>query len=62
MLSGKQVEAEDQAIKLPTLLKGEAIPIWLELTSKQQKDHEMAKKEIQNTIMLMGCVSLEEFH
>ena len=55
-------KAEDQAIQLPTLLKGEALPIWLELTSKQQKDYEMAKKEIQNTIMLMGFVSLEEFH
>jgi len=55
-------KAEDQAIKLLTLLEGEALAIWLELTSKQQKDYETAKKEIQNTIMPKGFVSLEEFH
>ena len=55
-------KAEDQAIKLPTLLEGEALAIWLELTEEQRKDYEIAKKEIQNTIMPMGFVSLEEFH
>jgi len=44
------------------LLEGEALAIWLELTSELQKDYETAKKEIQNTIMPMGFVLLEEFH
>ena len=55
-------KVEDQAIKLPTLLEGEVLAIWLELTEEWRKDYESAKKEIQNTIMLMGFVSLEEFH
>ena len=55
-------KVEDKAIKLPTLLEGEALAVWLELTLEQHMDYETAKKEIQNTIMLMGFVSLEEFH
>ena len=55
-------KAEDQAIKLPTLLEVEALAIWLELTTEQQKDYETTKKEMQNTIMPMGFASLEEFH
>jgi len=49
---------EDQAIKLPTLLEGEA---RLELMAKQQKNYSVTKREIQNVIMPMGFVSLE-FH
>lgn len=48
--------------KLPTLLEGEALAIWLELTADQQKDYTVAKREIQNAIMPMGFVSLDEFH
>ena len=55
-------KAEDQVIKLPKFLEEEALAIWVELALEQQKDYEMAKKEIQNTKMLMGFVSLEEFY
>ena len=51
-------KVKDQAIKLPTLLEGKALAIWFELTLEQQKDYETAKKDIQNTIMLMGFVLL----
>jgi len=44
-------KAEDQAIKLPMLLEGEAITVWLELTTEQQKEYETAKKEIRNAVM-----------
>ena len=53
---------EDQAIKLPTLLEGEALAIWLELTADQQKDYTVSKREIQNAMMPVGFVSLDEFH
>ena len=55
-------KVEDQANKLPTLLKWEALAIWLELTAEQEKDHETTKKKIQNVIMPMEFASLEEFY
>ena len=51
-----------QALKLPTLLEGEALAIWLELTVEQQGNYAMAKTEIIKTIMPMGFISLDEFH
>ena len=51
-----------QALKLPTLLEGEALAIWLELTVEQQENYAMAKTEIIKTIMPMGFISLDEFH
>ena len=54
---------EDQAKKLLTLLEGEALAVWLELTTEQQNNYETTKKEIQNAMMLMGFVSLKDwFH
>ena len=53
--------AEDQAKKLPTLLEGEVLAVWLEVTAKQQINYKTTKKEIQNAIIPMGFVSLEEF-
>ena len=51
-----------QALKLPTLLEGEALAVWLELSAEQQASYATAKKEISDTIMPMEFVSLEEFH
>jgi len=54
--------AETKAAKLPTLLEGEALAVWLELTTEQQDDYAIAKKEILSAVMPMGFVSLDEFH
>ena len=35
-----------KAVKLPTLLKGEALAIWLELSEADQKDYKESKKKI----------------
>ena len=51
-----------KAAKLPTLLEGEALAVWLELTTEQQDDYTIAKKEIQSAVIPMGFVSLDEFH
>ena len=51
-----------QALKLPTLLEGEALAVWLELSAEQEASYATAKKEISDTIMPMEFVSLEEFH
>ena len=47
--------------KLPTLLEGEALTVWLELTTEQQDDYAVSKKEIQSAMMPMGFISLDEF-
>ena len=51
-----------RARKLPTLLEGEALAVWLELTAEQQGDYMQAKKEIMTSIMPMEFVSMDHFH
>ena len=53
-------DAEAKTKKLPTLLEGEALAAWLELTSKENYDE--AEKLIKKPIMPMNFVSLDEFH
>ena len=55
-------DADMQAIKLPTLLEGESLAIWLELSDEEQKTYETAKKAVVDGIMPMAFTSLEEFH
>lgn len=55
-------DAEAKAKKLPTLLEGEALAVWLELTSEQQEDYDETKKLMEKAIMPMNFVSLDEFH
>ena len=51
-----------KALKLPTLLEGETIAIWLELDGDTQNSYEDAEKAIKEKIMPMGFISLDEFH
>lgn len=51
-----------KALKLPTLLEGEALAVWLELSEEQQECYATAKKEICTALMPMEFVSLDEFH
>ena len=55
-------DAEKKALKLPTLLEGEALAVWLELTEEQQKDYDGTKAKIIDAIMPMRFVSLDDFH
>lgn len=50
------------ALRLPTLLEGEALAIWLELSEEQQGDYKTAKEKLKCKMMPMGFASLEEFH
>ena len=50
------------ALKLTTLLEGEVLSVWLELTEEQQKDYKAAKKEVVAKMAPMGFTSLEDFH
>ena len=54
-------DAETKAKKLPTFLEGEALAVWLELTSEQQ-DYDETKKLIDKAIEPMNFVSLDDFH
>lgn len=46
------------ALKLPTLLEGEALAVWMELTEEQQKNYVMAKKEMVAKMVPVGFISL----
>ena len=50
------------ALKLPTLLEGEALAVWIELTEDQQKSYATAKKEMVAKMAPVGFISLEDFH
>ena len=53
---------DKMALKLPTLLEGEALAIWLELTTDEQKDYAVTKKKITDAIKPMSFISLDDFH
>ena len=51
-----------KALKLPTLLEGEALAVWLELSEEQKQWYATAKKELSIALMPMEFVSLNNFH
>ena len=51
-----------KALKLPTLLEGEALAIWLELTAEQQGSYDDAKKEMIRKMAPQSFVSMSDFH
>ena len=51
-----------QAKKMPTLLEGEALAVWLDLSEDDQKDYNEAKKKIIARLAPMSFVSLDDFH
>ena len=54
--------AATKALKLPTLLEGEALAIWLELSEEQQGNYDSVKGVIIKKMAPMGFATLEEFH
>ena len=51
-----------QAKKMPTLLEGEALAVWLDLSEDDQKNYSEAKKKIIARLAPMSFVSLDDFH
>ena len=47
-----------KALKFPTLLEGEALAVWLELSEEQQQSYATAKKELSIALMPMEFDSL----
>ena len=48
--------------KLPTLLEGEALITWLQLTSEQQSSYGLAKSKILERMGPVKFVSMDDFH
>ena len=55
-------KAGTKAKKLPTLLEGEALAVWLELTREQQDDYAVTKKALEKAMLPMNFLSLDDFH
>ena len=51
-----------KALKLTTLLEGEALAIWLELSERERGDYGTARTRILEAMTPMGFVSLDAFH
>ena len=51
-----------KTVKLPTLLEGEALAVWLELSDDDKKDYKKAKEHLLKSMMPMEFISLDEFH
>ena len=53
---------EMKALKVPTLLEGEALASWLELTEEEQADFKTLKKKLIAKMTPLPFTTLEEFH
>ena len=51
-----------KAVKLPMLLEGEALAVWLELTEEEQSDYSVTVSKLKTKLAPMGFSSLEAFH
>ena len=54
-------EDATKAKKLPTLLEGEALAIWLELTTEEKASYATSKDKIITKMASMQFVSLDDF-
>ena len=52
---------EVKALKLPMLLEGEALIVWLELSQEEQKDIATAKEKMIQKMAPMEFISLDKF-
>ena len=51
-----------KARKLPTLLEGEALLIWLELSEDEKKDYDVVRSKLVEKMSPEAFVTLDEFH
>ena len=59
--AANQWDGAEKALKLPMLLEGEALAIWLELSTEQKADYVVAKEQLIAKMAPTEFVSLEEF-
>ena len=53
---------ETKALKVPTLLEGEAIASWLKLTEEEQVDFKTVKEKLIGKMVPLLFTALEKFH
>ena len=51
-----------KAVKLPTLLEGEALAVWLDLMEEQQKVYSVSVDKLKRSLAPSEFSSLESFH
>ena len=51
-----------KAAKLPTLLEGEALAVWLELSEEDKDDYSKAKKAIKSKLLPTAFSALDKFN
>ena len=51
-----------KALKLPTLLEGEALAVWLEMSEEEQASYNSAEKKLKEKMRPAEFVTLDEFH
>ena len=56
------MEWSAKAVKLLTLLEGEALAVWLELSEEDKEDYVKAKKVIKSKLLPMTFIALEKFN
>ena len=54
--------AATKAAKLPTLLEGEALAVWLELSDEDKADYTKTKKAITSKLLLPAFSALDRFN
>ena len=54
-------DGEKKAKKLPTLLEGEALAAWMELTNEEKSNYSATKGKLIKKMVPLEFVSLEEF-
>lgn len=53
---------DTKAVKLPTLLEGEVLAIWLGLSEEEQDNFSVVTEKLINAMKPTVFVSLEDFH
>ena len=51
-----------KALKLPTLLEGKVLAVWLDLTEEEQADYAVTVQKLKEKLAPSGFSSLEAFH
>ena len=55
-------DADTKALKLPALLEGETLAIWMDLSTEEKDNYETVKQTLTSKLTPVSFVTLDEFH
>ena len=55
-------DADTKALKLPALLEGETLAIWMDLSTEEKDSYETVKQTLTSKLTPVSFVTLDEFH